>query len=795
MPSSDYSPVGLATAIPSSLHRSLVMLLACFLVLLTMVLWQRAGDAGPALPMFVGIYQTTVVICDLLTALMLFSQFSQFRTANLLLLSCGYLFTSIIVAIHLGSFPGVFAAEGVLGGDADTAPWLWTIWHLVFPATVLLYAVARRPITASPRLASTVAVVLTVGAVAAAYIFSTRYNDLLPAMIVERTFTPFFLGILYPAMMGLCIVALAALLFRPAQHPIITMYLLLAVLAFLLDVVNNWHSGARYAVGWYVGRANSLVASAALCIVFIIENTVLLRHANRAAAGQKLAKAQLRRERDFAEGLLNTAPAIVLVLDSQGRIVRFNPYFELLSGVALNDVQGKDWFTEFLPADIADSSRAAFRNTAHVIPTSGLVNPIVTRNGKKRLIEWYNQALVQDADNAVGVLAIGIDVTERKALDDALRIAKTEAERANNAKSRFLAAASHDLRQPLTALALYVSAVGIKLPASDQKLVTNMNRCVSHLSEMLSGLLDLSKLDAGVVTPQISDFALEEILSKTISSHAPEAKAKGLTLRHRHSGLIGHTDPMLFQRIIGNLVSNAIRYAEHGGVLIGCRRRQGRMWVEVWDSGIGIPADKTDDIFEEFKQLGNTERNQAKGSGLGLAIVAKSAALLGLKIRVQSKPGKGSLFAVELPLGHALPPVVKDLYLHRPLRIALVEDNADVAAALDLALTSIGHQVEWAPAFAELLPLLGNVAPDILITDYRLAGEETGFDVIDSLRAAFDERLPAIVITGDTDPAVIRRMAEQGICVQHKPLDVRVLRERIAELTQAAGRAALHSRP
>ena len=782
MSSSDYSPVGLATATPSPLHRNMVALLACLLVLLTMVLWKRAGDAGPALPMFVGAYQTTVAICDLLTALMLFIQFAQFRTANLLILSCGYLFTAIIVTVHLGSFPGVFAIDGIIGGNASTAPWLWTIWHLVFPAAVLLYAVVRHPVDTSPERAIAITVILTIGAVAAAYVFSTHYNDVLPPMIVERTFTPFFLDFLYPVMMALCIAALAALLFRLEQHPIITLYLLLAVLAFFLDVVNNWHSGARYALGWYLGRANSLVASVSLCIVFVIENAVLLRYANRAAANQKLVESQLRWERDFAEGLVNTAPAIVLLLDPQGRIVRFNPYFEQLSGYALNEVQGKDWFTGFLPAAIADSTRTVFQKTVHDIPTSGHLNPIVTRNGEERLIEWYNRTLKNDADT-IGVLAVGIDVTERQAVDDALRVAKTEAERANNAKSRFLAAASHDLRQPLTALLFYVVAIGKKLPASDQKMLANMNRCVTSLGVMLTGLLDLSKLDAGVVTPQVSDFLLEEMLTEVISSHAPEANAKGLMLRHRCSGVIGHSDPMLFQRIIGNLVANAIRYTEHGGVLIGCRRRQGKMWVEVWDTGIGIPADKTDEIFEEFKQLENKERNQAKGSGLGLAIVARSAALLGLQIRVQSKPGKGSVFAVELPLGLAVsPPVVQDLHPHRPLRIALVDDNADVAAALDVALTSIGHQVVWALSFSELLPLLDNVAPDIVISDYRLAGEETGFDVIDLLRAAFDEGLPAIIITGDTDPAVIRRMAEKGISVQHKPLDLKVLSERIAEL-------------
>lgn len=364
-----------------------------------------------------------------------------------------------------------------------------------------------------------------------------------------------------------------------------------------------------------------------------------------------------------------------------------------------------------------------------------------------------------------------------------LAAATAEAQRANEAKSRFLAAASHDLRQPLSALSLYVGALKTKLPSGDRVLAANMADCVDSLNEMLSDLLDLSKLDAGVVTPKISDFALHAVLSKVVSTYAPEADTKGLTLRFGYFDVVGRTDLVLFQRIIGNLVSNAIRYTERGGLLIGCRRRQGKLWVEIWDTGIGIPPDKTIEIFEEFKQLGNFERNRAKGSGLGLAIVAKTAALLGLQIRVQSRLGRGSMFAVELPRGGAIVPAAPRFYAHRPLRIALVEDNAEVAMALSYALSAVGHHVVAASSRAELLLRLDGVAPDIAVSDYRLGGGEDGFDVISALRGAFGAELPALVITGDTDPAVIRRMTEQRISVQHKPLDLNALRTRIAALT------------
>jgi signal transduction histidine kinase/ActR/RegA family two-component response regulator len=280
----DNTPVSLATTTPSSLHRILVVLIGGLLVLVTVVLWPHAGDPGPELPGFVAVYGTAVAICDLLTAMLLLSQFAQIRTATLLILSCGYLFTALIVMIHLSSFPGAFTTAYILGGDSDTTPWLWNFWHSVFPITVLLSAVVRRPVRTNPHRAVAVAILLTGGAIVAATVFSARYNHALPPMIQDRAFTPFYLSVVYPVLTALCLAALAALLFRRKEHSVLTLYLTLTVLAFSLDVVNNWHSGARYAVGWYLGRANGFVASVLLCLVFVVENAALLRYADRAAA-------------------------------------------------------------------------------------------------------------------------------------------------------------------------------------------------------------------------------------------------------------------------------------------------------------------------------------------------------------------------------------------------------------------------------------------------------------------------------------------------------------------------------
>lgn len=378
----------------------------------------------------------------------------------------------------------------------------------------------------------------------------------------------------------------------------------------------------------------------------------------------------------------------------------------------------------------------------------------------------------------IALTDVSDSVRQRADLDRAkteAQLAQHGAERANAAKSAFMAAASHDLRQPLSALSIYVNLLADQLGPADRALASNMQECIGSLSGLLTDLLDLSKLEAGVVKPHVSDFPVAELLAALESVHGPEAQLKGLRLRGVTTRLVGRTDPVLFKRLLGNLIANAVRYTKHGGVRFGCRRRQGKIWVEVWDSGVGIPADKITEIFEEFKQL-DEARN--RGSGLGLAIVAKTAALLGLEIRVRSRPGRGSLFAVECPRGRqaaARPLLTPRETARRSLHVAVIEDNSMVRAALVQGLRSAGHQVIAAATGDALRSQLGEPPPDLVISDYRLAEGETGFDAIAKVRAALGRDLPALLITGDTDPRLMRSMADRGIIVLHKPVDMETL--------------------
>lgn len=242
-----------------------------------------------------------------------------------------------------------------------------------------------------------------------------------------------------------------------------------------------------------------------------------------------------------------------------------------------------------------------------------------------------------------------LDITDRKRAERKLEEAKLAADEANRAKSRFLAAASHDLRQPLQALSLYHQALANDLPAAKRPLMARIESCAALLTEQLNDLLDLSKLDAGVMAINTISCPINDIVSRVVAATQEPARAKGIELRHVSSTAIVETDPHLMERLLLNLVSNAVKYTLKGGVLVGCRRRQnGRIRVEVCDTGIGIEKEHLQAIFDEFYQVGNSERDREKGSGLGLAIVDRIARLLGAPVIVQSRPGVGSTFAVDL---------------------------------------------------------------------------------------------------------------------------------------------------
>ncbi len=375
-------------------------------------------------------------------------------------------------------------------------------------------------------------------------------------------------------------------------------------------------------------------------------------------------------------------------------------------------------------------------------------------------------------------------------LAEDLRVQKEAAEQANLAKSQFLAAVSHDLRQPVHALGLFVSTLrGYRMDPDAARLVDQIDSSVAATGELFTSLLDISKLDAGAVQPRFESVALDPLLERLCREYADEAQAKDIELRRMRRPLYVRSDAVLLERMIRNLTSNAVRYTDAGGVLIGCRVRPGVVSIEVWDTGCGISADQKELIFQEFYQIANPERDRSKGVGLGLAIVKRTARLVGAELFFRSEPGRGSLFRLTLPraatgpdatgAGETAAPLLPDDTL-----IAVIDDDLAIQQAMRGLLSSWGHRVIVAGSGQEATALLADqpIAPDLIICDYRLRGEETGVAVIQALHRQFDASIPAILVTGDTAPARIAEAQASGFALLHKPLSNSKLRAAIRNL-------------
>lgn len=368
----------------------------------------------------------------------------------------------------------------------------------------------------------------------------------------------------------------------------------------------------------------------------------------------------------------------------------------------------------------------------------------------------------------------------------ALREKKEEAEQANLSKSRFLAAASHDLRQPMHALGLFVARLG-QLPhdAPTRHLVDNLDASVQALQTLLDALLDVSRLEAGAVQVQLRPFALADLFEQLRGGLSLSAQQKGLRLRVRPTPVWVLSDSILLHRILLNLLGNAVRYTSAGSVLLACRPcfDAQHVRIEVWDSGVGIAPEHQSDVFKEFFQVGNSERDRDKGQGLGLSIVQRSAHLLGYRLEMHSTVGHGTRFSLRIPL--APPGALERRSPLRPssfedvagLKVLVIEDDPLARDALVSLLASWRVEVAVADAFAAALQLLKNgVVPDVIVADYRLRGGENGIEVIRQLRAAAGHGIPACLISGDTDATLLQSAAAVSLTLLHKPVGPAKLR-------------------
>lgn len=367
--------------------------------------------------------------------------------------------------------------------------------------------------------------------------------------------------------------------------------------------------------------------------------------------------------------------------------------------------------------------------------------------------------------------------------------ARLEAEAANRSKTQFFAAASHDLRQPLHAMGLFASALYHKIRDPEVlQVVGSINESVAALEGLFNELLDISKIDAGAIKPDLQHFALNQVLDRVRHDFAPEAGHKGLQLRVLPCRAFVHSDPLLLERILRNLVSNALRYTQRGRVLLGCRRLTGALRLEVWDTGPGIAPEHQQRIFEEFYQVGNPERSKKRGMGLGLSIVNRLCHLLGYRVALSSRVGKGTVFRLEVPLGDA--PLVRptgpkaagsgQLDLTGRL-ILVIDDEEPIVRGMQLLLEGWGARVIGSETGQDLMPRIEEAGqlPDLIVADYRLGGGAVGTRVIEELRQELDPEIPALLITGSTAPERVEQADQLRYNLLLKPVQPEALREAI----------------
>jgi signal transduction histidine kinase len=394
----------------------------------------------------------------------------------------------------------------------------------------------------------------------------------------------------------------------------------------------------------------------------------------------------------------------------------------------------------------------------------------------------------------LGALAANVNKTSEQ-----LGCLYQQIELANLAKSRFLAAASHDLRQPLHALNLFLDQLRHeRAHAERDRLLARIDTAVASMNELFNALLDISRLDAGVLAPNPSDFPLDRLLKRIETTFMAAARDKGLRLRIVSSRAWVHSDFILLERILLNLVSNAVRYTERGGIVIGSRRRGDCARIDVCDSGVGIPEGQRRNIFGEFVQLGSEEREGAAGLGLGLAIVDRLCGLLGHPIELGSRVGTGSRFSILVPAVPAGVAVIGGSAAPRAEPIAgagklvvIIDDDESVRDSTCGLLQQWGCIVVAAGSVDAALANLAELGkqPDLIISDYRLAHGKTGFESIDRMRRSCGAQIAAFLISGDTAPERLREAHESGYYLLHKPVMPITLRSVVTQLLRASGSA------
>ncbi len=503
----------------------------------------------------------------------------------------------------------------------------------------------------------------------------------------------------------------------------------------------------------------------------------------------------LERQRTTADDLQNvlySTDVATLFLDAQLNIRFFTPATRSLFNLIPGDIGRPlaDLYSQAMDPDLARDALAVLHQSAPI------EREIQTRDGN-----WFTRRMLPYRSHASGIEGVVItftDITERKRVKEALHAETLKTELASVAKSRFIATASHDLRQPLQTLTLLQGLLSKVEKGSDRELMLlgRFEDALGAMTGMLNTLLDINQIEAGVVKADVIAFPLDALFGQLASAFTLQAEARGLQLRVVNCGLTVESDPKLLEQMLRNLMANAVKYTHHGKILLGCRRHGGGLSIQVLDTGVGIPAGEQKAIFDEYYQVGSSAQARGPGLGLGLSIVQRLGELMGHRIQVRSMPSNGSVFSIDVPL--AVTPGMIGLPLmevwearrpheaaeHRTGAILVVEDDADLSDLLKTFLESEGHRVTLAGSGTAALEMMTRraIRPDLVLTDFNLPRGLDGLGVARRLREMFGDALPVIVLTGDICPTTLLNTSVQD-CVQlSKPVKLHQLTQHIQHL-------------
>jgi PAS domain S-box-containing protein len=493
----------------------------------------------------------------------------------------------------------------------------------------------------------------------------------------------------------------------------------------------------------------------------------------------------------FFRNLLESAPDAMIIVDEEGRIIVVNEQAEEMFAYDREQMIGET--IEFLlPATFRGSHvghRNAYTNKPKLRPMGiGMELQGCRSDGSIFPVEISLSPV--KAGSGSFVSSVIRDVTTRKKMEQEIIAARQEAERANKANSAFLAAASHDLRQPVQALSLLNGA--LRRTVKDKlalEMIESQEHSLDAMTNLLNSLLDISRLDAGAVNPEIEEFSIQRLIDRLSAEFSRQAIHKGLEFSADACEAVIRTDPNLIGEIIQNFVSNAVRYTDKGTVTLDCEEIGDKLRVKVTDTGIGIEEDQLDAIFNEFHQCKTPGSNQ-EGFGLGLAIVRRLADLLDHKVTVKSKPGEGSCFCISMPVVKETGETGLEAVAESSAAaergsgmIVLIEDDVSVANAWGLLLEAEGYRVAMAASASEARAVVRHldVDPDLIISDFHLLDGSTGVEAVTSIRKDVGKKVPAFIVSGDTSKVVQDARTLENSTIMSKPVNT----DRMLELARA----------